>query len=88
MYKRQEENLTSIFFNTSAVLVSEVSMLVLSTFLDFEPAELKPLLTHFSITVMVYYISLPFNMLLTIVVCCTRQSHNLQTEFSFFNIYY
>lgn len=44
---QQEGYFTSIVFNTSAVLVSEVSLPVLFTFLDLGPIEVKPLLTHF-----------------------------------------
>lgn len=79
----RRKKLTSIFFNTSSVLVSEVSLPVSFVFLKFGPAEVKPLITHYSVTATVYCISLPFNMLSRIVICHTRQSHHLQTELIF-----
>lgn len=82
-YSKKEKKLTSIFFNTSSVLVSEVSLPVSFVFLEFGPAEVKPLITHFSLTATVYCISLPFNMLSRIMICHTRQSHHLHIELIF-----
>lgn len=60
-----------------------MSLPVSFVFLDLGPAEVKPLLTNYSITSTVYYISFPFTMLSSIVICHTRQSHDLQTELIF-----